>query len=747
MFETAGALTIVEQVSSLVWLVALPLLWAVVSALVSLRGGRGATGQRIAAQVSIAAAGGAFGLAVSHAVRAAMTPAGRVAQQHVAQFVRIGQLEVGIDLVRDPTSATLALLVTFIAFLAVLHAVWSVPGHVSGRLAWTGLLTSGVLLVVLGDDWPLVAVGLQLATLAAWGLGGGGRKRSLAVALGGDAAVLYAAWVLFWSLGGGFGASGYTPDPLPRFAIVSTPEPAPEGKSTVSLTTYEDALVTSDDGPPLPGEPLHSPFALTLEPGTYSFRLQAGAATSDLLVTHVTLAPGRSYVLTPYGPTTSMRNLGDQLAVARPTSTGPSPLRAVLAQRTIGGVPVAAVIGFIVVLGALLRLSLLARGDRGGLAYTLEGVPPLILAMRVTPLLEPGSLAGAALAIAPVIAAVVLAAKAASSGLGRAPAVAQEVPGDSRDGVPRTVVAALSALAVASVFLGEPASAIVIVVAASLGAAAVTAAIDSDADVRWLGVACAGLAGLMPAAGASPGIASVTAGAFAASAAGRVAGAIIAPVVTLSAVLVSLAVFRVYGASIRAPAKVKGPRGPRVLVVLLAVASLGAGVALGVGTSPFGGSIPPLARRLVLGRGGLDGGPRMVAAAFGISLAAAALGLLAARRATSTARRPRWIAALAAPTALFGYVAAAGASVVRFLARSVDTMDREMIDDATELLTSGAVAASGGLRRLERIPARLVGKPKSDAPTSNRFELFRLALVLAMVALLGLVVLSSMLLG
>ena len=117
----------------------------------------------------------------------------------------------------------------------------------------------------------------------------------------------------------------------------------------------------------------------------------------------MTLAAGHAYVLTPYGPTTSLRNLDDQLAVPRPTPTGPSSMRAVLGARTIAGLHVPTVLGIVAVLAALLRLALLGRSDRGGLAYALEGVPPVVLAMHIAPLVDPG--AAAALSIVPALAA------------------------------------------------------------------------------------------------------------------------------------------------------------------------------------------------------------------------------------------------------------------------------------------------------------------------------------------------------
>jgi hypothetical protein len=744
MFETAGTLTIVELVSSLVALVLLPLLWAAVATIAAIRG----SGARFAVRVAIATSGGAFGLAIAHAVRAAQTSAGRVAEQHVVQLSRIGQLDLGIDLVRDPTSAAFAVLATFIGFASVLHVVWTRSTRVASRLAWTGLATSATLLVVLADDLPAVAVGLQLATVAAWALGGGGRAKSLGLALAGDWAVVFGAWVLFWSLGGSFGASGFTPDPLPRFAIVTVPtadekEAIPkDAKATVTVTTYEDSLVTSDDGPPLPGEPLRAPFTLTLDPGNYSFRIQAGAATTDLLVTHVTLAPGRAYVLTPYGPTTSIRNLGDQLAVPRPTPTGPISMRAVLDSRSIAGIHVSTMVGIITMLAVLLRLALLGKSERGGLGYALESVPPIVLALHVAPLVDPA--VAAAIAVVPAFAAMVLAATAAAS--------------RTRDGVPRAALAALVSLAIAAVFLGETAGAVMILVPATLGCAAVSAALDASADVRWLGVACACVAGVLPFLGCSPGLASVVAGAFGASARGFVAGGIVAPLATVAVILASLAVFRVYGATISVPRNAETPRGPRVLVAVLAVGAVLGGAALGDGTSPFGGRIAPLARRLVAGPGGIDGVSRIAIAALVLSIAAAVIGLIAARRATRTPDAPAWIKWLDAPALLVAHVARWGSGLLGFFVRSVVVMDEDVIDDATEVLASGVSALGSGVGRLDAAVAggrlaRALGRGADEVVVRTgmddpqRFERVKLGLVIGMVVVLGAVVLSSMVLG
>jgi hypothetical protein len=735
MFETAGTLTIVELASSLVALVLLPLLWAAVAAVVALR----RAGAAHASRTVVVTSAGTLALAAVHAFLAAQLPAGHVASQHVAAVARIGQLDLSLDLARDPTSAAFATLVASLAFVAVLHAVWTEGVGLAGRLAWIGLATSATMLVVLADGFVAVALGLQLATLAGWALAGGRAGRSLGLALAGDTALMFAVWILFWGLGGTFGVSGYTPDPRPRFALVVLPDaPRADGKATVSLKTYEGATVSSDEGPPLPGEPLRAPFTVSLEPGNYSFQIDAGAATSELLVTHVTLAAGRAYVLTPYGPTTSFRNLVDQLAVPRPAPAGPTSVRSTLASRSIGGVRISTVLGMGVVLAVLLRLALLARKERRDFAFVLEAIPPVAVVLHLAPLVEPG--AAVAIAIAPALAAVALAADAASS--------------RSRPHGLRAALAALTAMAVASVLLGETAAAVTIVMAASAGTAAASVAVESEGDVRWLGVACAGLAGILPGAGVSPGLAAAVTGAFGASAANRWAGGVVAPLLTIAVILCALAQFRVYSAGVRRRGSPVGPHGPRVLVIGLAAASTLGGAALGVGTSPFGGQAVPLARRLVPPGGGLDGVPRMAVAGLVLAIAAASIGLAAARKASRTPALPSWITALAAPALVVERAAGAAVELLRFFVRSVVIMNEDVIDDATEVVASGFSVLGRVVRRADRAVAEgtvghaiarganeLVVRTKVDDPRG--LERVRLGLLIGMVAILGLVVLSS----
>src|SRR5215213_10484472 len=104
MFETSGALTNVEPVSTLVLLVLLPALWGLVSMIFRNRDG-------LIARVAIACAGGMLTLAITLAMRLSSLPHGFVLGQHVAQLGRLGQLDLAFDLVLDAKGAAFAIIV------------------------------------------------------------------------------------------------------------------------------------------------------------------------------------------------------------------------------------------------------------------------------------------------------------------------------------------------------------------------------------------------------------------------------------------------------------------------------------------------------------------------------------------------------------------------------------------------------------------------------------------------------------
>jgi hypothetical protein len=98
------------------------------------------------------------------------------------------------------------------------------------------------------------------------------------------------------------------------------------------------------------------------------------------------------------------------------------------------------------------------------------------------------------------------------------------------------------------------------------------------------------------------------------------------------------------------------------------------------------------------------------------------------------------------------------AAVVRFFVRSVEVMNEDVVDDVFDALASAVSAVSRGLRRVddtvgEGPVARALGRGADEVVVRTglddprRFERVRTGLVLGMVALLGLVVLSSVVLG
>ena len=720
MFETAGAPTIIEPDGSIAWLVLLPLWSALACVLTTFRrSGTRASRDRVAATVTIAAHGAWLSLAIALSLRLVFMPSGRTLFQHVAQLARLGQLDLTLDFALDPTAAALSVLVSFVGLASALYTSFTAvrsasdEAEVVPRLGWISLLGAAVNLVVISETWPFVVAGLELALLATWGLSRGASSRRVGLALAGDALVAIAGVLLFWSLGGTFSPFGYTPDAQPRYALVAaTNQEAPAGKSRLTLSSYAGALMVADDGPPLPNEPIKSPFSIILEPGNYSFRIQAGVASSDNVVSHVALAPGHAYVLTPFGPTSSFRALSDEIVVPRPSALGQGSARAVLATRTVLGVKTSVFVCWLTMIGLLMRLALLARHGPPRVAAALEAVPVIAVALRVAPLVEPTLFSTGLLAVVAASVAVVLAADAAAAR-------------DPHRAV-RGALAAVTALAVVSVVVGDSPSAIVLAVAVVLGAAAATCGAAGDGDPRWLGVACAALTGLLPGAGISAGTAALLTTGLAQAELPKIAAAI--SVVALA--LVSLAVFHVYGARINSGARGHKQIGARGVVAVLSVASLSVGAALGVATSPFGGRAAPIARRLVVGASTvIDGSPKLFALGLLATIGAAVFGMLTAHRASD--KGAGWLAVLDLPGRACGRAVGLVGAAAQRVEVGVASIDEHVIEDMIGITAS---------------VAHRIRKPTAPADGGKLRDRLRLGALLLLICLLGSVVLSSVML-
>ena len=753
MFETAGSLAPVQPVLTLVGFLVLPLLWTVVAGLAGVgkkpapaseNGHSVGESSVLAVVVALTAAVTTLGLAGVLAARLAVSPKGTVLFQHLSNLGRLGQLDLAFDLALDTRGATFAIVVAVVASGSVLHTTWSSRGDRDGVLAWTGMMTAGAMLFVAGDGFAPVLAGLGLLSCGAWGLSRFESARPYAVAAAGNVAVLTGLVFLFWSLGGVFGPEGYDADGAPRFILVATgPVHPEEPRATLAMTSHAGAYVSSDDAD-LPGEPIRAPFSIYVDPGVYSLRVQGGVASADVVVPRVALTAGRTHVLTPYGPTASLHVLDDQIAVPRlAASGGAASVRAVLVARSIIGFRSSAIVLILVLGGALAHAYALA-GRRGptAIATVLEALVAPWLALRLAPLVDPTGLDGALVVAIGAVSALALAARAACVADGHMAL--------------RGVVAAAAAIAVVACGFGEGSGALVIASSALVAGASTLAALDARRDVRWLGVACAAAVGVLPGAGASAGYIMTLAAALGSATTGSFQWAaftaVIAAILVLAVAVAALAAFRVYDAVIHVFSVDPGrSRGQEAVVIVLAVVSLVGGTALGAGTTILGGTVAPLARDLSGPAAPAVARPLAVTAIL-LCVFAAGSGVVLARRVGTAAAPPGWLLALGQPYAMVASTGTLLGVTVTFLERSVHAMDRDVVEDIPAAIRDVLV-------RLGRVFSR-ADKRKDDAPLDGgadaiaRLEVddprtndrVRTLALLAMMALLGLVVLSSFLL-
>ena len=378
MSEYVGPLQRIELSRTLWLVVALPLLAAAVQLVLARR----AASSRVIARVGIAAIAAVLGAVVVHGVELARLPADeRFVFEHLWRLVRVGQLDVNVDLALDPLSAVACGVVAS----AGLVAAFVVPESSPLRLACRSLVVGATLLVVLADGFVVAVAAAELATVAAWALARDGRRsRVLVGGLAADAPFVAGAVLLFWGLGGGWGSGGYTPDLSPRFVAVHDADPtaadrraprpsAPRddddddeplrfapGDGFLTLTSSPGAIVFVDDArtPITVGDrPLRSPFVRQpVRGGLHTFRIHSGGSTDDYVVSRVVVEGGREIALTVIGPSITFRQIQDELAV-RPVRGG-STTREDVARRTLGDVRVVTLACILLFVGLAARLAM-----------------------------------------------------------------------------------------------------------------------------------------------------------------------------------------------------------------------------------------------------------------------------------------------------------------------------------------------------------------------------------------------------
>lgn len=304
--------------------------------------------------------------------------------EHVLRMVRLGQLDVALDLTLDGQSAALLLAVSAAALAGL--AAMRARGAAAPTLGWASLLLGATDLAILADGLAVVIVAWGVASCAVLGLTRD--VRAFAVSRVTDGLLLLGTVALFWGTGGAFHDGDYLPDLSPRFAAVavralSDRDDAAEtaarnvprddddddarrdantkgtaGSGLVTLTAYPGALVFMDDArTPMmrDGAPLRSPFTRALVPaGTHSFRVHPGDGLDDYLVSHVVLARDREVALALFGATVTFAQMQGQLAAK--DARGEGGLRAALLGRSLtGGVPLLAAACLLVLAGAVAR--------------------------------------------------------------------------------------------------------------------------------------------------------------------------------------------------------------------------------------------------------------------------------------------------------------------------------------------------------------------------------------------------------
>ena len=360
MFEVFGPLARPTPSWAPLVLALLPL----VGALAALRDRRRA---RLVATVVLASCAAAFLLALGWL---AQWPAEtRLVLAHVGIAARVGELELVLALGLDPFAA----LGCAAAALVAARLVWAQRSP--RRIALLCATASAVELALLADGAATLVLALGLASVLG-GVLGYVHLTHFVADRAGEVAVIFGAAVLFWALGGSWVDGQYVPELEPR-VVVASAAPAPR-----------PSLVDADDDDERPGPPLRrgaratlsmgslpgaavlvdgtwlrderkrgarAPFAdVGIPAGPHTLRVHVGAGSDDYYVPRIDAAENASLALAVRGPTTTFRELRDDL-VARDAAGG-TPGRAALERRKFFGLISAAGVAL-----AALALAFVAR--------------------------------------------------------------------------------------------------------------------------------------------------------------------------------------------------------------------------------------------------------------------------------------------------------------------------------------------------------------------------------------------------
>jgi hypothetical protein len=473
--------------------------------------------------------------------------------QHVLGLVRLGQLDLGLDLALDTIGAVMALSVLAASVATVGVQEKQTPRSVMSISA----CALGGVLASLADNVPLTAVGAALGAASAMIAS----RRVTVIGRASELCLLFGAAALFWSFGGRFGAERFVVDLSPRLVAAAAARPAPDqqddddeirvdprgnvtpkkrsrptdlGGSFLAVDALSGSIVYVDESQtPIGGKnaPQRTPIAKSpLAAGMHTLRVHAGAGLDDYLVSQVFFATNSVVTIAPLGPTLVYRHANQQIDLEAPKGLAQHRDERLLAM----GLAFLALAAFLRVRDVA-RLTESSAVPAAAMAVPMAGALAFI---RLAPLVQSFPRAQYAFAIAGALAFIVFGARAARANDMRA--------------ICTHLSEALSGVAISGAAIGTGASA---VGALALGATAPVALLLSSRSGS-IGTACdvrhraASLVACLATSSAIPIVGSiwVLAGAFVpALAKGSAPMAIVLLALGgIGALLASLAAFRLH---------------------------------------------------------------------------------------------------------------------------------------------------------------------------------------------------------
>jgi NADH:ubiquinone oxidoreductase subunit 5 (subunit L)/multisubunit Na+/H+ antiporter MnhA subunit len=420
--------------------------------------------------------------------------------------LRVGTMELGIGLMFDPLAAVMVVTIGVLAIAAQAYRAW---GDATDDHFAIDVAAAGALLAVLADGFFGLLIGAAIASIGV----AHAAERSAVVERAGDAALVLAAALLFWSLGGSWGISiGNEPtytrrnpvavaplDPLdadnegagPSFVpvLIGAPPAAASGKPGLPDLNARGTITIADP----PGAKVFLKGGMQPTGTTPLFQHQVYAGRMDIEIETdghsprrqrfraVDVPAGREVTLVSLGPTLQFRALREQLTLsdvsrkrfARDLLDPSTP-----GHRRLGKFDAVTLIALLIGVAAIAPI---AGAAWAGSALLIEAVVPLVavyLLARLGFFFVLSANAATTIAIALALVAALAAARAAIDHR------AQNLVG--------RLLAAQLAIAAAGAVLGAP----------SLGVAHAVASVLS-CGVAWLLLDAVGVRGLRRVSGLS----------------------------------------------------------------------------------------------------------------------------------------------------------------------------------------------------------------------------------------------------